>query len=157
MRAFFSFAVLLLAACGAATEAPAQTHTLEVRQAWATPTPGGVDVSGGYLVIDNNTSSADRLVSASSSRAARVEIHEMSMDGGVMRMRRIDGGLAAPANTEVALAPGGLHLMFMGVTQPFQIGEQIPLQLTFEHAGRIDVTLTVQRGPPTAEHQHHDH
>jgi copper(I)-binding protein len=69
----------------------------------------------------------------------------MSMDGAVMRMRQIEGGLAAPAGATVTLSPGGMHLMFYGVTQPFAEGESIPVTLTFEHAGDIGVTLPVRR------------
>jgi periplasmic copper chaperone A len=146
---------LAVAACGAPPEhqnaAPQTEHagSLRVENSWATPTPGGVDVSAGYLSIVNETQAADRLVSASSPRASHVDIHEMSMDGGVMRMRPMDG-LDIPAGGEVTLEPGGLHLMFVGVAQPFAEGEEIPVQLTFEHAGAIDVTLPVQRQAPPA-------
>lgn len=157
MRAFlFSFAVLL-GACGAPAEhgahpsmqhadssAPAAT-TLEVRDAWAPPTPNGVDVSAGYAIIVNGTDAADHLLSARSPRAERVELHEMAMDGNVMRMRKVDG-LEAPAHGQVALAPHGRHLMFFGVTQAFAPGEQIPVTLTFQHAGDIETTLTVRAG-----------
>jgi copper(I)-binding protein len=158
MRAFL-FAVAAacaLAACGQqpadqpAPEAAAPAATLEIRDPWAAPTPGGVDVSAGYLVIANGTPTDDRLISASSSRAARVEIHEMAMDGAVMRMRAVET-LTIPANGEVALAPGGLHLMFFGVTQPFAEGETVDVRLVFETAGERDVALVVRRPPPHGE------
>jgi copper(I)-binding protein len=137
--------IAFAAACGAPQEtAPPRAAILEITGAWASPTPGGVDVSAGYLTIANGTNADDRLTSASSPRAARVEIHEMSMDGDVMRMRTLDT-LPAPAGEDVALAPGGMHLMFFGVTQPFVEGEEIAVQLTFEHAGAIEVTLPVRR------------
>lgn len=139
---------VLLAACGAPSPStpisPAAT-AVEVSAAWAAPTPAGVDVSAGYLDIINETASDERLLSASSPRAARVEIHEMTMDGAVMRMRRIDG-LDIPAGQRAQLAPGGAHLMFFGVTEPFVEGEEIPLVLTFDHAGDVDVALAVRRG-----------
>lgn len=156
----------LLAACGAphteqetpaaATEAAAPaTVALSVADAWANPTPGGVNVSAGYLTITNDTETADRLVSASSPRASSVEVHEMTMDGGVMRMRHMQGGIAIPAGGAVMLAPGGYHLMFMGVTQPFAEGEEIPVQLTFETAGVKDIVLQVRRaGAPPAHDMH---
>lgn len=149
----------LTTACGAAQDnsAAAQSHqhsqsTLEVHHAWAAPTPGGVDVSAGYLTISNHTQAQDRLVSASSPRAARIEVHEMSMDGGVMRMRPMEA-LVIPAGGEVALSPGGAHLMFYGVREPFVQGQTIPVRLTFANAGAVDVTLTVQRAAP-ATHNH---
>lgn len=155
MRAFFLSIAMVLSACGAppahdahqtpaATTAPEAT-TLEVRDAWAPPTPNGVDVSAGYAVIVNGTDAQDQLISASSPRAQRVEIHEMAMDGDVMRMRKVDA-LTVPAHGQVALAPHGQHLMFFGVSQAFAPGEQIPVTLTFEHAGTVESTLTVRIG-----------
>lgn len=147
MKNLIALAFLVLAtACGAPTaekgEAPG-SGVLTVRDGWASPTPGGVDVSAGYLTIANGTSADDRLISATSTRAAAVEIHEMQMDGPVMRMRPVES-LTIPAGGEVTLGSGGMHLMFTGVTQPFTEGESIPVQLTFEHAGVIDATLAVR-------------
>jgi copper(I)-binding protein len=137
------FAVLLLAvaACGS----PARG--LYVENGWASPTPGGVDVSAGYLTLVNDTDAADRLLSASSPRAASVDLHQMSMAGAVMQMRP-SGPIAIPARGQVMLAPGGTHLMFNGVTQPFALGETIPVQLTFEHAGIVSLELPVSRSAP---------
>lgn len=147
------FVLIFAAACGApqqpapqqpATEAQPQFGALQVGQPWAAPMPSGVDVAAGYLVIDNQSASDDRLLTATSPRAARVEIHEMTMDGAVMRMRQIDG-LAIPAGQSVSLAPGGLHLMFFGVTDPFAEGQEVPVELIFEHAGAMSVMLPVRR------------
>src|SRR5262245_41233959 len=113
MRAAFPLfaALLFAAACGAPqtdnSEAQAQAASVQIQDAWAAPTPGGVTVSAGYLTIVNSAAAADTLVSAASPRAERVEVHEMSMDGGIMRMRTVEGGLAIPAGATVALAPGG--------------------------------------------------
>lgn len=154
MRAIYFAFVLLAAACGAPVDnageptraAATASATLEVRNGWTRPTPGGVNVSSGYLTIVNGTDAADRLLAASSPRAARTEVHEMAMEGGVMRMRAVEGGLAAPAGETVTLAPGGLHIMFFGVGRPFAEGETIPLTLTFERAGQIETTLAVRAG-----------
>jgi len=153
MRAFFFSTILVLAACGAPTSesreasaaaAPAAT-TLQIQDAWAPPTPGGVDVSAGYATIVNGTATEDQLISARSPRAQRVELHEMSMDGNVMRMGRVDA-LSVPAHGQIALAPHGRHLMFFGVTQPFTPGERIPVTLTFAHAGDVNTELDVHVG-----------
>lgn len=140
----------MAAACGApqpATEEPAADQIspmrLQVLDTWASPTPGGVDVSAGYLTIANEGESADQLISATSPRASRVEIHEMIMDGAVMQMRPVTT-LAIGPGERVELSPGGRHLMFFGVTQPFAPGEEIPVQLTFENAGVMDIALPVQ-------------
>jgi len=150
--------LLALVACGQPSEAPAEQQapgSVHVENAWAAPTPGGVDVSVGYLTLVNDTATEDALLSASSPRAERVEVHEMTMDGGVMQMRVV-ARLVIPAEQSIELAPNGRHLMFYGVTQPFAAGETIPVRLTFEHAGDIDVSLPVQRpGASTAEHGRH--
>ncbi len=156
-----SLLLAFVAACDASapppsssTEAPAPAPTattLEVRDAWASPTPGGVDVSAGYLTIVNGTSAADRLISASSPRAPRVEVHEMNMDGGVMQMRRADA-LTIGAGETVVLGQGGRHLMFFGVTEPFAAGQSIPVKLTFENAGEVEVMLNVRRGGAASAH-----
>ncbi len=153
MRAFlFAMSAALAAGCGqVAQEAPSETaapvaeSSLNVSDAWAAPTPGGVDVSAGYLTIANVGQVEDQLVAASSPRAARVEIHEMSDDNGVMRMRQVPSVTILPGG-EAHLAPGGHHLMFFGVTQPFAEGEEIPVELRFQSGAVINVSLAVRRG-----------
>jgi periplasmic copper chaperone A len=151
-------AALLAAACGApqsqTEHESAAPAAVEARNAWAAPTPGGVDVSAGYLTLYNGTDADDHLLRATSPRAERVEVHEMIMDGAVMQMRPVER-LTAPAGETVVLAPGGAHLMFYGVTTPFNEGETIPVQLTFENAGVVDVVLPVRRDAPAAEHAQH--
>lgn len=146
MRAFFLAFALTLAACGAPTPANDTAHSaaLEVRDVWAAPTPNGVDVSAGYLTIVNGTDADDTLVSATSPRAGRLEIHEMTRDGSVMRMQRVET-LVVGAGQTVSLAPGGQHLMFYEVARPFALGERIPVTLTFQNAGEIALELPVQR------------
>jgi periplasmic copper chaperone A len=153
MRAFLFAvaAVSMLAACGAPREqaaepaAPEAGAGITISDAWASQTPGGVDVSAGYLVISNGGDTQDRLISASSPRAARVEIHEMVMEGAVMRMRPV-AAVDVPAHGEAALAPGGQHLMFIGVTEPFAPGQTVDVRLVFETTGEIAVSLPVRQG-----------
>jgi len=163
MRAFL-FAVsaaLFTAACSQPPAAPADTEVADagallLNDVWGTPTPGGRDISAGYVEIVNGTDAEDRLIGASSPRAERMEIHEMIMDGDVMRMRAVEGGLAVAAGETVALAPGGAHLMFFGVTQPFAAGETIPVTLSFANAGDVQVALSV-RVPTAASSEHSGH
>ncbi|KQV16524.1 hypothetical protein ASC97_11675 [Rhizobium sp. Root1203] len=125
----------------------------------------GAKVGGGYMNITNNGSTDDRLVSVSSDRAASAEVHLMSVDGGVMTMRPVSGGLVVPAGKTVELKPGGYHIMFMSVTQPFKAGEMIKATLTFEKAGAVDVEFSVGNagGPSgggdhsTMDHKNMDH
>lgn len=107
--------------------------TIVVTQAWSRATPGGSKVAGGYL--ENKGSAPDRLLSAQIDAAKKIEIHEMAVTESVMTMRPVDGGLAIGAGQTVRLAPGGLHLMFIGLTAPLLHGDKVPVVLKFEQAG----------------------
>ena len=89
--------------------------------------PKGAKVAGGYLTIENRGIQPDRLLSASSGAAARVEIHQMSMQDGIMTMRPLDDGLAISPDATVTLAPGGDHIMFVGLIAPFEEGQRVPV------------------------------
>ncbi|SMO34093.1 copper chaperone PCu(A)C [Paracoccus laeviglucosivorans] len=119
-------------------------------------TPPGARIAGGFMVLKNDGDTDDRLVSATSPIAGSVEIHEMTMQGDVMKMRQLPDGVPLRAGQTVELKPGGYHLMLMDLTQPLAQGETVPLTLVFEQAGQVDVTLPV--GPINAkgaEHAHH--
>lgn len=108
----------------------------------AKPMPPGAKVGGGGLTIVNAGPADDRLAAVESPAAGRVELHEMTMENDVMRMRKLDG-IPVPAGQTVTLAGSGLHLMFMDVVKPFRQGDIIPLVLTFEQAGKIAYDLPV--------------
>lgn len=114
-----------------------------VKQAWSRATPKGAQVAGGYLTIENQGPAPDRLLSASTALAGKIEIHEMTMLDGIMMMRPVDNGLVIPAGETITLAPGGHHLMFIGLNAPFKEGQHIPTELIFEQAGKIDVSFEV--------------
>lgn len=103
----------------------------------------GQAVAGGYVTIANSGSDDDRLVSVSSPVADHVEIHEMTMENDVMKMRQIKDGLPVPAGQTVALSAGGMHLMFMGVKTPVRTGEAVQVTFTFEKAGAVEAVLPV--------------
>ena len=114
-------------------------------------------VAGGFLTIENTGAEPDRLVSATSDIAGETQIHEMAMQGDVMKMRQLADGLEIPAGETVVLAPGGFHIMFMGLKQALVEGETITVTLTFEKAGTVDVVLPVEAAAadaPTAAHAH---
>ena len=104
----------------------------------------GMPSSAAYLKITNNGVSDDRLIAAKAAIAQRVEIHSMEMDNGVMRMRAVDGGLAIAAGESVTLAPGGLHIMLMGLTTDLSPGTKHEIILIFEKAGNIKLTATAK-------------
>src|SRR5260370_34542585 len=134
--------LVLAMLCGATAAArDYKLGTLEIGQPWARATPPSAPAGGGFLKITNTGSTPDRLVSASSPAAELVQVHEMKMDGSVMRMREVEKGLEIPAGGSVMLAPGGYHLMMMGLKAPFKQGASGPVTLVFEKAGKIDVEL----------------
>lgn len=118
---------------------------LTLTQPWTRATPPKAKAGGGFVEIINNGTDADRLVGASSDVAAKVEIHEMAVTDGVMKMRKMEYGVEIPAGETVALQPGGFHIMFMGLKQPFEEGSSIPVVLTFEKAGDVAVELPVSK------------
>ena len=116
---------------------------LVIEHPWSRATAPSAPTAGGYLRIVNNGKTADRLVSGRSTASDKVEIHEMKMEGNVMRMRELEKGLEIPAGGSVTLAPGGYHLMFIQLKEPFKEGAQVPATLVFEKAGAIDVVFSV--------------
>jgi copper(I)-binding protein len=122
---------------------PTPAENVVVSQAWSRASPKGAQVASGYLTIENHAARADRLLSAASPAAAKLEIHQMRMQDGIMTMRPLDNGLSIPPDTTVTLAPGGDHIMFVGLTAPFEEGQRIPVSLNFERSGRIDTTFEV--------------
>jgi periplasmic copper chaperone A len=138
-----------------ASAALAQPTQLEVNKAWAGATPGKAENGAAYVTITSPT--ADRLLSASTPVAKKAELHTMSMQGMVMKMRPISG-VDIPAGQPVSLKPGGEHIMLLGLNQPLREGQSFPLTLDFEKAGPRMVTVTVGKvgakgaGPAAAQH-----
>jgi len=116
---------------------------LTIDHPFARATPPGARSGGAFLVVDNAGNVPDRLLRASSSAAGAVELHQMAMDNGVMKMRALTGMDVPPAG-RLELKPGGYHLMMVDLKQPFKAGDHVPLTLTFEKAGSIDVVLEVE-------------
>jgi copper(I)-binding protein len=113
--------------------------TLHIEHPWTRATPKGAEVGGGYMKITNNGTQPDRLVGGSSTVAARFEVHEMSMDNGVMRMRPLKDGLEIKPGQTVELAPGSFHIMLLDLKNPIKEGDRIKGTLVFEKAGPVDV------------------
>lgn len=124
---------------------------IEIDHPYARAMLPGAKVGGGYLSI-TNAGTDDRLVAVATARAASAQLHEMKMDGGIMVMRELKDGVAVPAGATVELKPGGYHVMFMNVAEPFKEGETIEATLTFEKAGTVEVEFAV--GPAAGGGQH---
>jgi len=140
-----SVAFILLAGGAVPTVAQsAQIGALSVTQAWTRATPPKARTAGGFVTIENTGTEPDRLVGAASPIADLVEIHEMRMDNGTMIMRPAGGGIEIPAGGKATLAPGGTHIMFMGLKSGLVEGDTIPVVLSFALAGDIEVLFPVE-------------
>jgi copper(I)-binding protein len=117
---------------------------LKISAAWTRATPKGAPVGGGYLTITNNGTAPDRLIGGSSDTSTRFEIHNMTMDGGVMKMRPVAAGIEIKPGQTVELKPGGYHVMFVGLKKPFEQGNHVRATLKFEKAGEVLVDFTVE-------------
>lgn len=141
--AALSFALVLLGA-QAVLAHEFKVGDLEIGHPWSRATPAGAKVAGGYFTITNKGSASDRLLSISSDVSEKAELHEMGVKDGVMTMRPVAGGLEIPAGGKVALAPGGYHLMFIGLKRQPKQGEKFSATLTFEKAGTVNVEFAVE-------------
>jgi copper(I)-binding protein len=135
-------ALASLAACSA--QGTTVGATLQVKNAWIRTPPTGAPTAAGYADISNHGIASDRLTGAYSGAAASVALHEMSKEGGVMRMHEIRGGLPVGASATVALAPNGRHLMLMGLKHPLKAGEHVRIVLQFQRAGDVAADFVVR-------------
>ena len=136
------FLAVLVAWLLAAGVALAQAGAVEVEDAWARATPGRAETGAVYLTI--RAPAGDRLVGASTSIAAKAEVHKTEMSGMVMKMRAMPA-LEIPAGKPVTLQPGGLHIMLEGLKAPLREGQSFPLELNFAKAGQRQVTVVVEK------------
>jgi copper(I)-binding protein len=144
MRGLFGVALLAALSVAPARAEEVKAGDLVITQAWSRATPGGAKIGGGYLTIENKGSAPDRLIGGSGDIATKIEVHEMSMNNGVMTMRPLDKGLVIEPGKTVKLAPGGFHLMLFDLKGPLKQGDKVPVTLEFEKAGKVTLSLDVQ-------------
>lgn len=132
--------------------APVPGLAVEITDGWMRALPPGQPTAAAYLTVNNPDTVTVRLVAARSEVAERVEIHRSSQVEGMWRMRRIDG-LDIPAGGTVTLAPGGTHLMLMGLARPLREGESLSILLEFDSGQTLPATIVVQA--PGSAHHHH--
>lgn len=139
----------------------ANTTPITIEQPWSRATPGGTTVAGGYVKLTNTGKEPDRLIGGTFARAKSVEVHIMTSEMGVMKMRQMTEGVELPPGVPVELKPGGLHLMMLGLSEGLKPGETVKGTLTFEKAGSVDVDFAIAPlgadAPPAAGHEGHQH
>lgn len=154
----FALAATALAlSCGTALAQDYTAGPLKIEQPWTRATPAGAKVAGGYVAVTNTGSAADRLLGGSSEIAGKVEIHEMSMNNGVMTMRGLPEGVELKPGAKVEMKPGGYHIMFMDLKRQLKEGEKVKGTLTFEKAGAVPVEFSVQSVGARAPAEAHKH
>jgi hypothetical protein len=134
-----------------AAETPTATAAVSATDAWCRPSPNGAKAGGCYVTLTAATD--DRLTGGSTPRAASLQVHEMKTENGMMKMAELTAGLPLPADQAVALAPGGNHLMLIGLTAPLVAGETVPL--TFQFASAPAITVQAQVRQPAMEGMDH--
>jgi periplasmic copper chaperone A len=136
----FGLSICLL--LGSSLSALAQTAEVQVTDVWARATPGGAQTAAIYATLQSST--GDELTGVSTPAAKEAQLHQMTMEGAVMKMRRVDR-LELPAGQSVTLKPGGYHIMLVGLAHPLVDGQTFPMTFTFAKSGTQDVTVTVQK------------
>ncbi len=137
-------AIATLLFAGRATAAP-QKGEIIVSHPWIAAPPMGAPTAAGYVTLKNLGDTPDVFLGASTSAAASLAVHTMSMTGGIMRMRPLNGGLGLAPGATVSMKPmGGLHLMLTGLKHPLTVGERVPATLRFAHAGAVKTVFTVE-------------
>jgi periplasmic copper chaperone A len=143
-RFFVAVAVLFACWAGSAHAEDVTVGALKISDPWARATPKGAPVGGAYMTITNTGNVPDRLVGGSSDVSSHFEIHEMSMDNSVMKMRPLEKGLEIKPGQTVEFKPGGYHVMFVGLKKPFEEGQHVKATLNFEKAGNVAVDFAVR-------------
>jgi copper(I)-binding protein len=117
---------------------------ITISHPWSRQSPMAANVAAGFMTITNSGSADDRLIAATAEISSKVQLHDMRMDGDVMKMFEVEGGIVIPAGQTVELKPRALHVMFMDTTASPKKGESFKGTLTFEKAGSIDITYEVK-------------
>ena len=145
----------------AAVEHPAMyvAGDMMVLQPWSRATPPGATTGAGYLTVMNHGSSADTLLGGSTPLAAKFELHQTSMNSGIITMRPVPEGVTIPPGATVTLKPegGGYHIMLSGLKTPLKMGSRLPVTLNFAKAGHMNVEFSVEAIGALAPATHDEH
>jgi periplasmic copper chaperone A len=146
VRSGFAAACALAALQFVATCAQAADYdvgAIHIAQPWARATPKGASSGAGYMTVTNAGTTPDRLTCVASDASAQCQIHTMTMEGGVMKMRPVEDGLEIPPGGTVTLKPAGLHMMFVDLKHPLEPGKMVEATLKFEKAGTVKVDFPI--------------
>ena len=157
MKLFFYIALVSIFFATNTFGGDAVIGDLRIEHAWTRVPPGVSKITAGYLTIYNNGEEQDSLIGGTIKVAKQLEIHEMKLTDGVMKMRPVVNGIPIPPNSSVELKPGGFHLMFTNLTKPLKEGQSIPVSLIFENAGEVTVMLDVAGVGATEVPINHSH
>ena len=164
LRAAASAAAIVAAlACNPASARDFTAGTVKISDPWTRVTPPAAKVAGGFMKLTNTGTVADKLLGGSSPVTGRIEVHEMSLDGGIMKMRELSQGLEIKPGETVELKPGSFHIMFLELKAPIKPGATVKGTLIFEKAGSVEIEYRVEplgaKGPnaasTTGHHHHH--
>lgn len=154
-----AFAIAFGAPVGAeSTSHNTSAGDLQIENAFARETLPNQPVAGAFMTVTNAGNAPDRLIGGTSTAAGRIEIHEMAMQGDVMKMRALEAGLDVPAGETVELKPGGYHVMMFDLSDALKEGDTISLTLEFANAGEVTVPVVVHgKSAKNAHGAHGDH
>ena len=167
LRSMLASMALCLLTFSSLQAAEVTAQALTFSDAWVRSSVPGQVNGAGYVKIQNKGSDPDRLLSASSTAATTVELHTVITENGVAKMREIQG-LDIPAGKTISMAPGGYHVMFLQIKEPFKEGSVIPVTLKFEKAGSVKVNFVAkpaaynpahagEKSTPPVAHDHAQH
>lgn len=148
-----SFAIMLTLGILGGTALAHEHETINVHDAWARAAAVTGGNGAGFFVIENHTSADDILLRVEADVSNSVELHTMTMDNNIMRMRKLDT-VPVPANSDVTFAPGGDHVMFIGLKAPLKDGEKFPITLVFKKAGEIKTEVQILKNAPKGSGTH---
>ena len=117
--------------------------SIHISQPWSRATPKGAASGAGYMTVTNKGTAPDRVSCVSSDASAQCQIHTMTMEDGVMKMRPVEGGLEILPGQTVTLKPGGFHIMLLDLKHPLEQGQNVKATLKFDHAGTVDVEYPI--------------
>jgi copper(I)-binding protein len=117
--------------------------SIHISTPWARATPNGAAAGAAYMTVTNKGTVSDRLNCVSDDASAQCQIHSMTMENGVMKMRPVEGGLEIKPGETVTLAPGGFHMMLLDLKAPLEQGKTLKATLKFDHAGTVDVEYPI--------------